>query len=395
MAETNTIEKSQFAIKDIFAQLIVGNLPFAIWRMPSNESFNCVISTNEEPNWQKIDLEELGAGFAFAPFNYSELNKSLFIQGDISFNFKSFEESLDQNIEDKLSNFFELVKAMPTEKKVNLKSHTESNLSEKNSFLENVKKGISAINDGFFDKVVLSREKKIERPDSFSAINHFTKLSKKHSSAFCSLTYLPWDNEIWIGATPESLVLQDSQGIFRTMALAGTQASTDASGNKIKTADALWRQKEIEEQAFVSRYIINCLKKIRVREFVEIGPKTINAGNLLHLQTTFKIDTKAIEFPQLGSVMIELLHPTSAVCGMPREAAQAFIKNNETYNRSFYSGFLGPVNIQNNTHLFVNLRTLKASPEHISFYAGCGITGDSDPEKEWNETEMKLKTVMA
>ncbi|WP_341224357.1 chorismate-binding protein [uncultured Arcticibacterium sp.] len=395
MAETNIIEKSQFALKDIFAQLIVGNLPFAIWRMPSSESFNCVISTNEEPNWQKIDLEELGAGFAFAPFNYSEANQSIFIQGDIFFNFTSLEENLDQNIEDKLSNFFELKKAASPENKVNLKSHTESNYSEKSSFLKIVQKGITAINDGFFDKVVLSREKKIERPDNFSPINHFATLSKKHSSAFCSLTYLPWENEIWIGATPESLVQQDAEGIFRTMALAGTQASVNSTGNNIKTADALWRQKEIEEQAFVSRYIINCLKRIRVREFVEIGPKTIHAGNLLHLQTTFKIDTKAIEFPQLGSVMLELLHPTSAVCGMPREAAQAFIKKNETYNRSFYSGFLGPVNVENNTHLFVNLRTLKASPDHISFYAGCGITGDSEPEKEWNETEMKLKTVMA
>ncbi|AWV98323.1 chorismate-binding protein [Arcticibacterium luteifluviistationis] len=395
MAETNTIGKSQFAIKDVFDQLIVGNLPFAIWRMPSDNSYSCVISTNEEPNWQKIDLEELGAGFAFAPFNYSENSKSLFIQGDLAFNFNTLEDNLDPSIEEKIGNLIPLEKTSYTEKKVNLKLHIDANASEKESFLGNVKKGITAINDGFFDKVVLSREKKIKRPSDFSPINHFAELSKKHTSAFCSITYLPWDNEIWIGATPESLVAQDADGIFKTMALAGTQPSFDAAGNRIETADALWRQKEIEEQAFVSRYIINCLKKIRVREYVEIGPKTINAGNLLHLQTTFEIDTRAIEFPQLGSVMLDLLHPTSAICGMPKEAAQSFIKNNETYDRSFYSGFLGPVNVENQTHLFVNLRTLKASPEHISFYAGCGITSDSNPEKEWSETEMKLKTVMA
>lgn len=395
MAETNTIEESQFAIKDIFEQLIVGNLPFAIWRMPNSTSYSCVISTNEQPNSQKIDLEELGAGFAFAPFNYSETGKSLFIKGDIALSFNSLDDSIDEEVEEKISALIDLKKVIYSAYKVNLESQSESKLSEKEDFTKNVEKAITAIKDGFFDKVVLSREKVIKRPENFSPILHFANLSLKHTSAFCSLTYLPWESEVWIGATPESLVSQDAQGIFRTMALAGTQASVDSSGIKIETADALWRQKEIEEQAFVSRYIINCLKKIRVREYVELGPKTINAGNLLHLQTTFEIDTKAIEFPQLGTVMLELLHPTSAVCGMPREAAQAFIQKNEKYDRSFYSGFLGPINIENNTQIFVTLRTLKATPEHISFYAGCGITADSNPQKEWKETEMKLKTVMA
>ncbi|WP_332912325.1 chorismate-binding protein [Algoriphagus boritolerans] len=107
---------------------------------------------------------------------------------------------------------------------------------------------------------------------------------------------------------------------FHTMALAGTQP---ASGeNPLKSA--AWTQKEIEEQALVCRYIVDCFKKIRLREYEEHGPKTIMAGNLLHLRTDFKVDMKATGFPQLGSVMLDLLHPTSAVCGMPRKEAHDF-----------------------------------------------------------------------
>lgn len=234
-------------------------------------------------------------------------------------------------------------------------------------------------------------------PD-FEIVDTFDKLCKAYPTAFISAVSLPHLGVVWMGASPETLVSQNSKGIFRTMALAGTQSAYDADGNLIKPSEALWRQKEIEEQSFVTRYIINCLKKIRVREFEEEGPKTVIAGNLMHLRTDIIIDTVEINFPQLATVMLDLLHPTSAVCGMPKEPATDFILKNEGYDREFYSGFLGPINMQNNnseaeSHIFVNLRTMKLQNGIATLYAGCGITADSNPEKEWNETEMKTQTL--
>ena len=179
------------------------------------------------------------------------------------------------------------------------------------------------------------------------------------------------------------------------MALAGTQPSIDKNGEKITNAEAMWRQKEIEEQSLVCRYIIGCFKKIRLREYVEDGPKTITAGNLMHLCSQFSVDTQAVNFPQLATVMLDLLHPTSAVCGMPKTPATNFILENEGYNREFYSGFLGPINIQQESHLFVNLRTMKLQNNLATLYAGCGITGDSDAEKEFQETELKCETLLS
>src|SRR5690606_35968900 len=144
----------------------------------------------------------------------------------------------------------------------------------------------------------------------------------------------------WIGASPEVLI-KTKGDCFSTMSLAGSQRAI--GDNPLK--NVAWTQKEIEEQALVSRYIVKCFKKIRLREYEEIGPKTDIAGNLLHLRTDFKVNMKATNFPQLGSIMLELLHPTSAVAGMPRDRALEFIRKHEKFDRALFSGFIGPVNI--------------------------------------------------
>lgn len=172
--------------------------------------------------------------------------------------------------------------------------------------------------------------------------------------------------------------------------MAGTQVSTQEN-----LSEAIWRQKEIEEQALVSRYIVNCFKKIRLREFDEHGPRTVKAANLLHLKTEFTVDLSQIEVPNLGSIMLDLLHPTSAICGMPKEESMAFILANEKHDRKLFCGFLGPINIDDETHIFVNLRCAELSKNQLSFYAGAGITEDSNPEKEWIETEMKCNTLLS
>jgi isochorismate synthase len=114
----------------------------------------------------------------------------------------------------------------------------------------------------------------------------------------------------------------------------------------------------------------------------------------VHLKSDFTVDLKAINFPQLGSVMLQLLHPTSAVCGMPLEPAIDFLRMHEGYDREFYAGYLGPVNIENDISLFVNLRCMKLLDNKAILFAGAGVTVDSVAEKEWEETEIKFRTLL-
>jgi isochorismate synthase len=191
-----------------------------------------------------------------------------------------------------------------------------------------------------------------------------------------------------MGASPEVLI-ETKGDYFYTMSLAGTQPAQ--GDNPLKSA--AWTQKEIEEQALVSRYIVDCFKTIRLREYEEHGPKTVLAGNLLHLRSDFRVNTQTTGFSNLGSVMLGLLHPTSAVCGMPRKEALNFLKTEEGWDRNFYAGFLGPVGIEQETSIYVNLRTASLGKEQALLYAGAGVTEDSVPEKEWEETELKCQII--
>lgn len=378
--------------------------PTAIWRLPRQHEKHFLTSFEEIPQQSKIDFEELGAGFAFSPFVNPGGEKTFFLKADLHYIFNTSESTQNEDFKEVISpsalntHFIALMKG-ETQALNSVSSNKFTNKqTTKQEFIDLVEKGIAEIESGVFQKVVLSRTKSVVLPTDFDIVTTFDKLCEAYPSAFISAVSLPYLGVVWVGASPEILVSQDSEGIFRTMALAGTQSAYDSDGNLIKTSEALWRQKEIEEQSFVTRYIINCLKKIRVREFEEEGPKTVIAGNLIHLRTDIIIDTVAINFPQLATVMLDLLHPTSAVCGMPKTPATDFILNYEGYDRDFFSGFLGPVNIQSSerqaeSHIFVNLRTMKIEENIATLYAGCGITADSNPEKEWNETEMKTQTL--
>ncbi|UXX81372.1 chorismate-binding protein [Reichenbachiella carrageenanivorans] len=261
--------------------------------------------------------------------------------------------------------------------------------SSKDHFLTLVENCKASITDGYYQKIVPSRREKFRTDKSFHPVKELVKLCEAYENAFVSLVYLP-NQGLWLGATPELLISVDEDQNFETISLAGTQEIQPA----FELSQASWMQKEIEEQALVSRYIINCFKKIRLREYEEYGPKTVKAGNLIHLKTSYKVNMKEVNFPQLGSVMLDLLHPTSAVCGMPMLPAAKFLQENENYDREYYSGYLGPINYEGATALYVNLRCAKIYKHDMILFAGAGVTEDSDPEKEWMETEIKFQTLL-
>lgn len=236
---------------------------------------------------------------------------------------------------------------------------------------------------------MLARSKSIQTPEDFSALAFFNALIHEYQNAFVYLSYIPGAG-MWAGATPETLISIDSHRQFATTALAATQ-QFDAS---VAPGDVTWSQKDIEEQALVCRYIVDCFKKIRLREYEEIGPRTQISGNLIHLKTDYKVDIDRVGFAELGSVMLQLLHPTSAVCGQPKEMAMDFIQQYEGFDRAYYSGYLGPVNMMNETHIFVNLRCMQLIRGAAILYAGAGIIANSIPEREWNETEIKMQTLL-
>lgn len=398
ISEKKTTTKSP-KIQNLWEVALSEGFPMALWRLPKTNEKQLIIGLSGSASRMKVDLEEMPGGFVMSPFQ----GESLFIRSDLHYCFDTDNQQVnDTTIEQEIFEKQYLDKSEEAIEKVKIDViHPDFNDSEKNFgrynemlFAEMVTNAIRSIENGEVQKVVLSRTKNITLPNTFEVVEAFKKLCIVYPNAFVSLVYLPEYQSFWLGATPETLVSMDKDGKFRTMSLAGTQSAMDENGKTLLAGEIRWSHKEIEEQAFVSRYIIECFKKIRLREYYESGPKTVQAGNLMHLRTDYMVDTQALDFPQLGTVMIELLHPTSAVCGMPKLPALRIIAEQELHDREFYSGFLGPVNMQQESYLFVNLRTMKVTGNEATLYAGCGITEDSNPVKEWYETEMKIDTLM-
>lgn len=257
----------------------------------------------------------------------------------------------------------------------------EFDSNAKISFENLVEKGVQAIHDNEFRKVVLSRKEIVET--NSNAISIFKSLLFHYKSAFNYCFYHPKVG-IWIGATPEQFIkIEDTT--LHTVALAGTQLFDN---------ELVWENKEKEEQQMVTEFIVENMNQFSDNVSVS-APKTIQAGNLAHLKTDI---SAIIDKSDLGKIM-QQLHPTPAVCGLPKTSAMQFILANEGYEREFYTGFLGELNVDftsfktTNSDLFVNLRCMKLEDKTATVFVGCGITKDSQPEKEFLETVNKSKTV--
>ncbi len=388
--------KRLLSTDDILKNIWEKGYSAAYYRLPNDENRYLLIELSSAGQIAEPELETISPGFILAPFEHTPDTKKWYIQADIIIQEENFSNRLSyvnpkRSITDLEALIYSRTAAGPSNDTAPfyIKGNGSDATTTHNEFTKMVKEAVDLIDKGVFQKAVPARQAKIALPEAFRPLQLFDKLCEAYPNTFVYLVTTP-ETGTWIGASPEILLKIDADKIFRTTALAGTQPYVD----HIQLADVAWTQKDIEEQAMVSRYIINCFKKIRLREFDEVGPKTIKAGNLIHLKTNYIVDLKKVHFPQLGTVMLKLLHPTSAVCGLPEAPAMDFLQSIEPFNRSFFSGYLGPVNVNNEIHIYVNIRCMNLLNGMALLYAGAGVTIDSKPEKEWVETEIKLKTLL-
>lgn len=355
----------------------------SLWRLPDQQEKNVVICSQViSIDADQFLVEDSQPGFVISRFDRTDAK--LFLPADIHLKINDGEIT-----QQKGAPLPESFKPGGRPKFHMTKAPAPSIDQTSNHYQQLVAEGVAAIENDLFEKVVPSRRQSFPVPEEIDILDVFNRLCERHPQALITLVSTP-QTGTWMGASPELLVNVSSKFIFKTSALASTQVYK--AGTDLKTV--LWNQKEIEEQALVSRYIINnCFKKIRLREYDEHGPKTFRAGNLLHLKTDYTVDMAATNFMQLGTVMLRLLHPTSAVCGMPMEPALKFLQDREGYDRELYAGYWGPVNIDQETHIYVNLRCMRAGQQEAILYAGAGVTIDSNPVLEWEETVNKMNTL--
>ena len=271
--------------------------------------------------------------------------------------------------------------------------------TEKENHINLVSKAIDSIKNSDIQKIVCSR--KIVVKKKLNPLETFKKLASKYTGDFVYCWYHPQVG-LWLGATPERF-LNLERNILKTVALAGTI-------NAKEQPEPQWTKKEKDEQQMVVDFIVSALQNHSKN--IDFGVvQNVRAGDLWHLKT----DIKAQIQPEHLSNIIQDLHPTSAVCGLPKDKAKAFIQDHEYYQRSYYSGFLGPMHfkyainrsktrrnqeqqaiksIKRISDLYVNLRCMQVFDNYIEIYVGGGITKDSEPEAEYLETLAKSQTLL-
>ena len=244
-------------------------------------------------------------------------------------------------------------------------------------YQQKLEKVIHFIQEHNLSKLVISRRKLVDF-EAFSVdLNQtFLNLCESYPNAF--VYFFIKDDRCWIGAFSEVLgKFNKKTSEFETMSLAGTLPVEES-----------WTSKELEEQKPVTLFIKNILKNF-ASEVNESETYDHISGNIKHLRTDFKAKIEKFDLENL----IAELHPTPAVCGIPKDFCQNAIENFETHPRKFYAGYI-QVETQETIQYFVNLRCAEFFKNAALIYVGGGITADSSPEKEWKETELKSQAIL-
>jgi isochorismate synthase len=348
-------------------------LNFAAYRLPGESGITLIIQRDQDLQ----EVENLAGcfpekGFLISPFSRESGDKTYLIRPD--FIFKNFVSPRQLNEIASIPAFSVngLGKYFPEE-------------TRKEDYIRQIENIIDRIKAAEFEKVVLSRVKSVKGSYKSRLPGIFKKLCDTYPDAFVYLICVK--GNCWTGATPEPFICS-AKDELQTVSLAGTRPF-DARSMDIGS----WNRKELLELDYVTRHIEKVLIDFSVTEFKKNGPYPLRAGNLLHLRTdfTFTIQSAGTRLPSL----INALHPTPAVCGMTSGKAMDYIHHTEKHSREYYTGFLGPVGIDDLMQLFMNLRCMKVLDDRLILFVGGGITLDSVPVEEWEETEIKADTLLS
>jgi isochorismate synthase len=327
-------------------------LPFVVYNEPYSDEIIAKLQINDK---LQTDCDLSNGAFVFAPFDSEKFDK-IYLPFDNCKSYKSI--------------YFD--KAI----KSNLKSKISDNKLNKSTHVNLINKSLLAIKDGILKKVVLSRVEAMSITSVDLAIV-FQKLLSFYKNSFVYIWFHPKVG-FWLGASPEKLLtIQDD--FMQTVALAGTTR---------KGSDGLvsWSDKEIKEQQYVKSYILDSLINV-VDNLFSDELVNVKSGDLYHLCTKIRGSLKS--FNDYKHI-IKLIHPTPAVCGIPLDVSKEFIRSNECYDRSYYTGYLGVISPnKKSVKLYVNLRCAEVLNNSIKIYVGGGITKESNPADEFEETVAK------
>lgn len=344
----------------ILDALIEQGACFAIFRLPDETKPRFVMQMSGEPSiFGDINALNGQHGFVIAPFCISNEKPVIVIRPDC----RDLAE----------------VEASFVKRQQGKRNSVKHKNIDKNEYSQLFQQFHQPLTNGKITKLVLSRSKTIARKKGFSPGHAFFLATEKYGHACVFLFHTP-QSGTWLGSTPE-ILLSGANTSWQTMALAGTRYPHSGAVS--------WDDKNLREQHLVTSYLLHQLSSFQIIPEIN-GPYTSTAGNLAHLRTDFNFSLT--DESKIGT-LLNALHPTPAVSGLPKEEAFQFILDHEGYDRRYYTGFLGMLDPKAETNIYVNLRCLEIGKSSLTLFAGSGLISSSNCRDEWKETEKKLETM--
>lgn len=249
---------------------------------------------------------------------------------------------------------------------------------------------VQDIQDGRVQKVVLARQARLHGRLPFDATRTLAWLRREYPG--CYIFAVARGERCFLGASPERLVRLE-QGIVQVTCLAGSIARGGTADEDDRLGQALLTSaKDRAEHAFVVEALQQALAAARVELEPPGLPRLLKVRNVQHLFTPLRGRARN---DQSVLDLVERLHPTPAVGGVPRDVALELIREREQFDRGWYAGPLGWVDGRGEGEFAVAIRSALLEGSQATLFAGCGIVAGSDPEREYAEASLKLRPMLA
>lgn len=262
--------------------------------------------------------------------------------------------------------------------------------TERASWERAVEASLDAVRSGSISKAVLARTMDVELADGVDPVDVVARLWEVNRGSHVFL-FEPAPGSAIVGAAPETVAtLRD--GVFHATAVAGSIRRGETAREQAELAARLLASdKDRAEQRIALDDMIARLETVAHQIRTDPQPHVLTLARIQHLETEIRASVPA----GVGVLdLLRLLHPTAAVCGLPRDAAMAFVEHEEPFERGWYAGPVGWFDAEGNGVFAPALRTGVSTGSGWRLFAGAGIVEGSVPALEWEETAIKFQPML-
>ncbi|NHN49668.1 isochorismate synthase [Halostella sp. JP-L12] len=262
--------------------------------------------------------------------------------------------------------------------------------TSKAEWRDQVDDALERIAGGDLQKVVLAQALGVSLESPLSTPDALARLRSTYPDCYRFLVDPGDGGRSFFGATPERLVSLSGREL-ETEALAGSTGRGDTpEEDEWLARDLLESEKDVHEHQLVVEAIREQLSPYAAS--IRTGQRTIRKlDSVQHLRTPLSAELVDVEHVL---DLVEALHPTPAVGGLPPDLAWRTIRETETFDRGWYAAPVGWFDAAGNGTFAVAIRSAVASGTDATLFAGAGIVADSDADREWDEVQLKYRPML-